>query len=265
MSDVLLRALAAGLAVAGVMGPLGVFVVWRRMAYFGDALSHSALLGVALGIVLGISATVGIAAVCLVLAMLMVSLRRRGQLAEDTLLGILAHSALAFGMIAISQVQGLRADLFGYLFGDMLAISPAELMGIGAGSAAALASVALLWRSLIAITVHEELARVEGVKVERTQAAFILLIAIVIALAMKAVGVLLVTSLLIIPAAAARRLSRTPEQMAAGAALAGGLAVAIGLYASVLWDLPTGPAIVAASAALFALATALGPRLFGIR
>ena len=253
MDEFIILAFAAGVGVAVVMGPLGVFVVWRRMAYFGDTLAHSGLLGVALGLALGINVTAGIVAVCGALAVLLVLLRRSGRLADDTLLGILSHGSLSLGLIAVALMESVRIDLVSYLFGDVLAVSPGEIVSIYVGGAVALGALILLWRPLVAISVHEELARVEGVNVVRVQLAFMLLIALVIALAMKVVGILLVTSLLIVPAAAARRLARTPEAMAALAAAAGAAAVALGLAGSLAWDLPSGPAIVIAAVALFAL------------
>ncbi len=262
MDDFVLRALLAGVGLAAVMGPLGSFIVWRRMAYFGDTLAHSGLLGVALGVLLGIDLTLGIVAVCVALALLLVALRRRQGLADDTLLGILSHSSLSLGLVAIAFAGSLRIDLMGYLFGDVLAVDRTDLVMIYGAGAGALVALGLLWRPLLSLTVHEELARVEGVAATRTQIAFMVLIAVVIALAMKVVGILLVTSLLIIPAATARRFARTPEQMALMAGAIGAAAVALGLWGALLWDLPSGPAIVVAAAALFALAqlTAIGRR-----
>ena len=260
MDDFVLMALIGGLGIAAVMGPLGVFVVWRRMAYFGDTLAHSALLGIALGFLLGVNLTVGVSAVCVIMAVLLVLLRQRQPLAEDTLLGILSHSSLALGLIAVSFQDSLRVDLVTYLFGDILSISTTDIVWIFAVGGLVIVAVVLLWRPLIAITVDEDLARVEGIPVLRTQLLFMLLIAGVIALAMKIVGILLVTSLLIIPAATARRFARTPEQMAVLAAVAGCLGVVLGLQGSVLWDVPSGPAIVAAATALFAAVTAIPRR-----
>jgi len=260
MDDFLFRALLAGLGIAVTMGPLGTFIVWRRMAYFGDTLAHSALLGVALGLLIGIDPTIGIVTVCIVLALLLVALRRRRRLADDTLLGILSHGSLAFGLIAIAALPDVRVDLMSYLFGDILAVRLDELYWIFGGGLVVLSILAWLWRPLLLIAVHEEMARVEGVAVERTQILFMLLVAAVIALAMKLVGILLVTALLIIPAAAARNLAKSPEQMAALAALAGAIAVVGGLTGSVLWDLPTGPAVVAAATVLFAVVVAITRR-----
>lgn len=256
MPDFLLNALLAGLALALVAGPLGSFVVWRRMAYFGDTLSHAALLGVALGLMLEVNLALAVTVVCVLLAVLLVTLQQRQPLASDTLLGILAHSTLSLGLVSLSFMQDIRIDLMGYLFGDLLAVSPTDLAWIIGGSVLVLGALVALWRPLLAITVHEELARVEGLPVAAIRLALMLLIAIVIAVAMKIVGVLLITSLLIIPAAAAQRHARTPEQMAAGASLLGVVAVCLGLTLSWFQDTPAGPSIVVSAAALFLLSFA---------
>ena len=260
MADFLLYALLAGLALAVVAGPLGSFVVWRRMAYFGDTLSHAALLGVALGFLLDVSPTVAVTVGCLLLAGLLGTLPQRQPLASDKLLGILAPSTLSLGLVVLSFMHEVRIDLMAYLFGDLLAISPTDLAWILGGSAAVLALLVTLWRPLLAITVHEELARVEGLPVAGLRLALMLLIAVVIAVAMKIVGVLLITSLLIIPAAAAQRHARSPEQMALGASLLGVLAVCGGLALSWFKDTPAGPSIVVAAAALFLLSFVLPRR-----
>ena len=260
MPDFLLNALLAGLALALVAGPLGSFVVWRRMAYFGDTLAHAALLGVAVGLLLDVSPTLAVTVGCVLLAVLLVTLQQRQPLAADTLLGILAPSTLSLGLVVRSFNREVRIDLLGYLFGDLLAVGPSDLLWIVAGSALVLACLLALWRQLLAVTVHEELAQVEGLPVAGLRLALVLLIALVIAVAMKIVGVLLITSLLIIPAAAAQRHSRTPEQMAIGASLLGMLAVGGGLSLSWFEDTPAGPSIVVCAASLFLLSLALPRR-----
>jgi len=256
MPDFLLHALLAGLALALVAGPLGSFVVWRRMAYFGDTLSHAALFGVALGLMLDVNLTLAVTVGCVLLALLLVTLQQRQPLASDTLLGILAHSTLSLGLVSLSFMDDVRIDLMGYLFGDLLAVGSADLAWIVGGSALVLLLLVPLWRPLLAITVHEELARVEGLPVAAIRLALMLLIAVIIAVAMKIVGVLLITSLLIIPAAAAQRHARTPEQMALGASVLGIVAVCLGLTLSWFEDTPAGPSIVASAAALFLLSFA---------
>ncbi len=253
IDDFILRALLAGIGVALIAAPLGCFVVWRRMAYFGATLAHSALLGIALGILLGVDPGLGIAASSIAVALVVVTFERQRLIGRDTLLGILAHSGLAIGLVALSFIEGARIDLMAYLFGDILAVSLRDLAWIAGGGAAVLATLALIWRPLLAITLHEEMARAEGVRVVPVQLAFMLSLAVTIAIAMKVVGILLIVSLLIIPAAAARPFARTPEQMALLAAGAGVLAVALGLAGSLRWDTPAGPSVVVAAVALFAL------------
>jgi zinc transport system permease protein len=255
MEPFLLRALLAGLCAAAVAGPIGCFIVWRRMAYFGDTMAHSALLGVAVGFLLAIEPTLGVVVVCAVVALALVALQRsRPWLSSDALLGILSHSALSFGLVAIGLIAWIRLDLLSYLFGDILSVTDADLWLISGGGAVAVAVLAAIWRPLLAASVHEELSRAEGVPVAAVSSAFMLLVALVIALAMKIVGILLITSLLIIPAATARRFARSPEEMAAIAALCGMLAVVAGLALSMELDTPAGPSIVVAAAALFAIA-----------
>ncbi len=245
------HALAAGLGVALIAAPLGVFIVWRRMAYFGDTLAHSALLGIACGILLEIDRTLAVVLVAVTVAGLLLLLERRQQLATDTLLGILSHSTLAISLVVIALLDGIRMDLTSYLFGDILAVSLEDILWIWGGGGFAMGLLLLLWHQLLAVTVHAELARVEGVPVERVRIAFMLMIALVIAVGMKIVGVLLITSMMILPAATARRFSRTPEQMALVAAVAGASAVVAGLAASWQWDTPAGPSVVVAATLLF--------------
>ncbi len=255
MADFLIRALLGGVAIAVVAGPLGAFVVWRRMAYFGAAMAHSALLGVALGLLLEVNITVAVVIVCIGLAVALVGPRRRRALPDDTILGILAHGTLALGLVAIAVQETVRVDLLSYLFGDILAVTLLDLAWIYGGGAVALAVMAAIWRPLLAATVHEELAQVEGVAVDRARLIFMVLLAAVIAVGLKLVGLLLITALLIVPAAAARSCAATPEQMALGASLIGGLAVIGGLYGSLIWDSPAGPSIVIAAMLLFAAVT----------
>ena len=251
--DFFARALAGGIGVALATGPLGCFMVWRRMAYFGDSIAHSALLGVLLGIVLGIDLNGGIILMCVALALLLLLLQQQRRLATDTLLGILAHGTLALGLVGLSFLQSVRVDLMTYLFGDILAVTGSDLIWIYSGGGAVLAVTALIWRPLLAVTVHEELARAEGVRVGLVRIVFTLLIALAVAIAMKIIGLILIVSLLIIPAATARRLARSPEQMALLASAFGAVAVAGGLHGSLAWDTPSGPSIVVAALALFAL------------
>ena len=248
-----MRALAGGIGIALVAGPLGCFVVWRRMAYFGDALAHGALLGVALGFALGIDPNLTTLGAFVLFALILTGLQSRQELATDTLLGILSHGALALGLIAVSFMDPLRMDLMGYLFGDILSVSLVDLAWIFGGGALVLVVLAALWNNLLTMAVHEELARAEGVPVAAMRLVLMLLMAVVIMLAMKIVGILLITALLIVPAATARHFARTPEMMALLAALFGGISVMAGLFASLAWDTPSGPSVVAAAVALFSV------------
>jgi zinc transport system permease protein len=253
--DFFTRALLAGFGVAAVAGPLGCFIVWRRLAYFGDTLSHAALLGVALAFLLQVNITLAVFAVCLMVSLALLLLQRQATLSADALLGLLAHSSLALGLVALAFMSWVRVDLMGFLFGDILAVSVTDLVVIYAGGAAVLAVLAVIWRPLFAVTVSPEIAQAEGINADRYNLVFMLLMASVIAIAMKIVGVLLITALLIIPAATARRLSSTPEQMAVISVFAGIAAVAAGLFGSLEWDTPSGPSIVVAALILFVIAS----------
>ncbi|PXX93245.1 zinc ABC transporter permease subunit ZnuB [Marinobacter vulgaris] len=253
LGDFFWRALIGGLGVALVAGPLGCFVVWRRMAYFGDTLAHSALLGIALSFLISVPVNLGVIITCVVLAVALVLFSRSKTLATDTLLGILAHSALAIGLVTLSFMPDIRVDLTGLLFGDLLAMSRHDLLWIYGGAALILGLLTVLWRGLLMSTIHEELARVEGVPVERLRLALMLMFSIVIAVAMKIVGVLLITALLIIPAATARRLANNPEHMVGLAIVFGFIAVSGGLTLSWHFDTPAGPSVVVTAFSVFLL------------
>jgi len=251
MIDVLLYALLAGLGVAVITGPLGTFIVWRRMAYFGDTLAHSSLLGVAMALLLSINPTLSVIATCLILALILVILQQQKNLASDTLLGILSHTSLAIGLVAMALMPDVKVDLLSLLFGDLLTVNAHDVITIYVVGLFAIFLLVKLWNPLLAITIHEELAKVEGIRVNAVRTAFMLIIALEIAVAMKVVGVLLITALLIIPAATARRFSKTPEQMAILASLIGCLAVILGLASSWFIDTPAGPSIVLCAGMLF--------------
>jgi zinc transport system permease protein len=260
MDDFFLRALLGGVGVALVAGPFGSFVVWRRMAYFGDTLSHSAMLGIACGFLLHINLTLGVVAIGLLIALALHFMQRRRKLSSDTALGILSHASLSLGMVLLAFMENIRFDLVGYLFGDILSISRSDILWIFGGGGLSLFLLLLLWRPLLAITLHEDLARVEGVAVERVQLVFLALMALIVALMLKIVGLVLVTSLFIIPAATARKFTRTPETMAVASGLTGTLAVAGGLWSSLRWDTPAGPSIVLCATLLFLLSALLPQR-----
>ncbi len=250
MADFIWHALLAGIGVALIAGPLGSFVVWRRMSYFGDTLAHSALLGIALGIALDMNLNIAVIICCVLIAVTLVFLQQHRFISTDTLLGILAHSTLSLGLISIGLL-GVRVDILSYLFGDLLTVTNSELIWIFTGTVAVSTLLIIFWRPLLAITIDEEMAQAEGYPVTLIRLLLMLLMAIVIAVAMKIVGVLLITSLMIIPAAAARRLTKSPESMALTASVLGCIAVILGILASVEWDTATGPSIVLAAAVVF--------------
>lgn len=249
----ILYALAAGIALALVVGPLGSVVVWRRMAYFGDTLAHAALLGVALAIAAEQLPIIGVGIIGVSIAVILFWLEKQRDLSTDTLLGILSHSALALGLIVLSviQGQGFNINLMSYLFGDLLAVNQSDLVLMYGSVVVILLVFSQILSSLISISVNEELARVDGISVERVRFIFMILLAMVIAVALKVVGILLITALLIIPAATARLFSKSPKQMVLISVLMAIVAVVLGLYASLNWDFPTGPAIVVSASCLF--------------
>ncbi|NKD77984.1 hypothetical protein HEQ60_09465 [Haematospirillum sp. H1815] len=260
MDDFMVRALLAGLGMAVAVGPLGCLVVWRRMAYFGDALSHAALLGVAAGLFLGTGITASVVVLGLVVALLLVALGRQRLVAADTLLGIFSHAGLSFGMIALalvtSDASGIRIDLHSFLFGDILSVAKSDVLVIWGGAFCVVCVLAFLWRVLVAVTVSRDLALVEGLAVWRAEFLFMILMAVVVALAIRTTGVLLVTAMLIVPAATARRFAGTPEAMAFLSVFFAALSVLFGLAGSWFWDLPAGPSIVAAATVFCFLAWA---------
>ncbi|GAB5505940.1 MAG: zinc ABC transporter permease subunit ZnuB [Rhizobiaceae bacterium] len=256
LDDFFTRALLAGIGVAAVAGPLGCFIVWRRMAYFGDTMSHSALLGVAVSLLLSLNIVIGVFAVAALVSVALVVLQRRRALSSDSLLGILSHSTLALGLVMVAAMSWVRIDLMGLLFGDILAVSKLDLVVVYGGGVLVLGALIYMWRPLLAGTVSDEVAEAEGLSPQVSQFAFMLLMAAVIAIAMRIVGVLLITSLLIIPAATGRRFAATPEQMAVIAGGVGILAAVGGLFGSLNYDTPSGPSIVVAALVIFLISLA---------
>lgn len=253
LDDFFIRALIAGVGVAILAAPLGCFIVWRRLAYFGDTLAHAALLGVALGLLLNINISLSVFVLPLLLAATLWVLEKRTFVSSDALLGLMSHSTLALGLVLLSFITTTRVDLNALLFGDILAVSKQDILQIYGGGAVALVVLAFIWRPLFATTVNMEIAKAEGQNPERMRICFLFLLAFVIAIAMKIVGVLLITALLIIPATTSRQFASSPIQMACIGSIFGVLAVVAGLYSSLNFDTPTGPSIVVASLVLFLL------------
>lgn len=258
MFELLIPSLITGIALSFITGPLGCFVVWRKMSYFGDTLSHAALLGISFGFLLHINPFYSVIFVIILLAICLVVLETQQKLAIDTLLGILAHSSLSLGIIVISLMSNIRVDLMGYLFGDLLAITFTDMYLIILGVICVMIVLFFYWNKFLFITVNEELAYTNGINIIKTKLILTLLLALTIGLSMKFVGALIITSLLIIPAATARSYAKTPEQMAILAIIVGIFSVIGGLMISVYYDTPTGPSVVIVNALLFILAKSLG-------
>ena len=253
LDDFLVRAIIAGIGIALVTGPLGCFVVWRRLSFFGDTLAHSALLGVLLSISLNINVSLTIFVVSSLVALILLRLEKSTNLAGDSLLGLISHSSLAIGLVILGFLSFIRFDVLGVLFGDILSVHTNDLLFIWIGGGLILAVLFYIWKPLFASTVNYELAEAEGMNPERVNAIFTILLAALIAISIKMIGVLLITGLLIIPTAMARNLSNNPKQMVVLSIIGGLLSVFIGLYASFEINAASGPSIVVVALILFIL------------
>ncbi len=249
--DFLMKSVVAGVGIALVAGPLGSIIVWRRMANFGDALAHSTLLGLCFALLLNMHAYVGLISGCIFIACLLALFSRQQHLANDTILCILAYTTLAIGLILATLLEGVRMDLLGYLYGDILAVNEIDLIWIYGVDCLVFLTLIKSWRQILSITIHEDLAKVEGISVTKFKWILVILMAIIFAVAMKLIGILLITALLIIPASTARQVAKTPEQMAIFASLIGIIAVCLGIVISCFWDWPAGPAIVVVAMTAF--------------
>jgi len=251
--DFIVRAFAAGIGLAFITGPLGCFIVWRRLSYFGDTIAHTALLGVVIAYALDFNIIIAVFVVSCLLALSLLFLQRRTNLPDDALLGLLAHSVLAIGLVLLGILSFIRIDLMGLLFGDILSVNVTDLLFVWIGGGIVLIVLILIWRPLFAGTVNLELAKAEGLNPDLANAIFTLLIASVIAISIKIVGILLITGLLIIPASASRNLSSTPIQMAIISSIIGVASVVLGIQTSMIWNTPTGPTILTITLGVFIL------------
>jgi zinc transport system permease protein len=254
LDDFMTRAALAGVGTALAAAPLGCFIVWRRMAYFGDAVAHAAVLGVALAFWFSLSIFVGTLVAALAMALSVSALSGRGH-GVDTILGVLAHGALAAGLVAVSFIEGVRIDLEAFLFGDILAVGRDDLVVIWGGAIAVLAVVFWRWSAMLTATLNPDLAFAAGIDPRREDRLLTLALAIVVAVAIKVIGALLITAMLIIPAAAARVFAGTPERMAVIAAGIGCTSALGGLYGAYYLDTPAGPSIVVVAALFFVCAS----------
>ena len=251
--DFFIRALVAGLGIALVTGPLGCFVIWRRLSFFAGTLSHSSLLGVTLAFSFDINVSFSVLLISSALALILLKLQKSTKLPNDALLGLLAHSSLAVGLVVIGFLSYIRFDIMGLLFGDILAVNKRDLLVIWIGGSIILLVLKVIWKPLFASTVNYELAEAEGMKPEKINAVFTILMAAIIAISIKMVGILLITGMLIIPAAMARNLSNNPKQMIIISISGGLLAVILGLYSSLEFNTASGPSIITAALVLFVL------------
>lgn len=249
--DFIGRAILGGVGIALIAGPMGSIMVWRRLANFGDTLAHSTLLGICFALFFNIDLYFGLISVSVIIAGILALLSQQKWVAMDALLVMLSHTTLAIGLILATVLPGIRVDLLGFLYGDILAIDNTDLIWIYSASILGLLALTQIWRPLLSLTIDEDLAKVEGVPVKRVKGVLMLIMAIIFAIAMKLIGVLLITALLVIPASTARQFSKTPEQMAVLASILGIISVSLGIFASQQWDWPAGPAIVVSAAALF--------------
>ena len=259
IDDFFIRALIAGIGIALVTGPLGCFVIWRRLSFFGDTLSHAALLGVTFSISFDVNISLSVFIVSSIVAIILIRLQKNTNLAGDALLGLLAHSSLAIGLVVLGFLSFIRFDIMGLLFGDILSVTLNDLLIIWIGGAVIILILALIWKPLFASTVNYEIAEAEGLSPEKYNILFTILMAAIIAISIKMVGLLLITGMMIIPAAAARNLSNSPKQMVVISIIFGLLSVLIGLYASLEINTPSGPSIITTSLLFFILS------LFGLK
>ena len=251
--DFFVRALFVGIGIALVTGPLGCFVVWRRLSFFGDTLAHSALLGITIAYTMEINIALSVFLISSVVALILIQLQKKTNLPGDALLGLLAHSSLAVGLVVIGFLTFIRFDIMGLLFGDILAVTTDDLLVIWTGGAVILLVLKLIWKPLFASTVNYELAEAEGLNPDRAKAIFTILMAAVIAISIKMVGLLLITGMLIIPAAMARNISNSPQKMVLFSIIGGLLSVLLGLFSSLEFNTSSGPSIIMAALVLFIL------------
>ena len=256
------RALLAGLLTGALGGLLGSVAVLRQLSFFSDALGHSALLGLTLGVILGINPTLVLIPFAVLFALLVSRLIERSRLSADALLNIIYSSSLAIAVVALSRMPVPGASLEQLLFGDILAVSWLDLALLAGLLVASVLYLGLTRRRQILLSLDEPLARSRGVAAERDRLLFVVLLALVVALSIKAVGVLLISAFVVMPASAARLLSRSFNAYVLLACGLGAGGAVLGLLASGLFNLPSGPAVVIVQLLDFlaALAAAAGGR-----
>jgi zinc transport system permease protein len=248
------RALIGGLLTGCLGGLLGSFAVLRQLSFFSDALGHSALLGVSIAVLLNLNPTLVLIPFAVLFALLVNQLVQRSRLPTDALLNIVYSSSLAFAVVTLSLVETYRGGIQQLLFGDILGISWTDLWVIGALLLLALSYVIVSLRAQVLLTLDDDLAGAFGVRVSAHRLAFIILLGVVVAVSVKAVGVLLISAFVVIPACASRLVSRRLPAYVLGSSLLGGVCALVGLLASGLTNLPSGPCVVIVQFSGFLLA-----------
>jgi zinc transport system permease protein len=248
------RALLAGVLVGVLCGVLGFFVVLKRLSFIGVGISHSALGGIAVGVLLGIDPLISAAGFAVAVAWAIGWLSRTGRLHEDTAIGILFSSAMALGVALISLSNSYQVDLFGYLFGNILAVSPNDLWLLGGIVIVVLAAVVLLFKELLFLAFDEEVARASGLPVTPLYLLLLTCLALAVIAAIRVVGLILVEALLVIPAAIGYQLTRGYRSMLAVSVASAVGATIVGLGLSYTMNIAAGATIVLVLATAFFVA-----------
>lgn len=261
LDDFLVRSVIAGLIMVAIAAPMGCLMVWQRLAFLSDTLGHAAVMGVGLGLLLEVTPVFGVLAVALLIVYSLNRVNSLNSALSETTLAIISHTGLAGGIILVGLLPAQSVNLEAILFGDLLATTRADLVRLLITTVVLLLLLLHHWRSFVAVSVSREIAQAEGIQVRKVQFLMYIMIALLVAVMMKVMGVLLIAAMLVIPTTSARLFSRSPEQMVAVSALYGLAALAGGIGSSFQFDWQTGPAI-AVSATLLLLATLAITRIF---
>jgi zinc transport system permease protein len=261
LDDFLVRSVIAGLIMVAIAAPMGCLMVWQRLAFLSDTLGHAAVMGVGLGLLLEVTPVFGVLAVALLIVFSLNRVNSFNSALSETTLAIISHTGLAGGIILVGLLPAQAVNLEAILFGDLLATTRADLTRLLITTAVLLLLLLHHWRSFVAVSVSREIAQAEGIEVRKVQLLMYIMIALLVAVMMKVMGVLLIAAMLVIPTSSARLFSRSPEQMVAVSALYGLGALAGGISSSFHFDWQTGPAIVV-SATMLLLITLAITRIF---
>lgn len=248
------RSLIAMVLIAPTAAAMGIHVVNFRMSFYSDAISHSAFTGIALGIILGFDPLMTMVVFGLVIGMLIVRVRRSSQLSVDTIIGVAFSTAVALGIVLVSARRGLTRNLHSFLYGDVLAVREGEVLIMFVLALAVLIYSGWLYNRLILMSINGEVARTRGINTSLQEYIFSLLLALVVCLSIRVVGILLVTALIIVPAAVGRSLARNAGQLFWISTITALISAVTGLALSYYWDSATGATVVLVCAAFFFIA-----------